>query len=93
MSEMIDLGHGHHIRFAVDRQSGQRFFVDEHPSARQDGVPCAGSGRIITPGVARQDGKAYWTMESETPLTLSPSLLCTACGDHGWVRAGRWEPA
>ncbi len=33
-----------------------------------------------------------WTVESWDPLTLSPSLLC-GCGDHGFVRAGRWAPA
>lgn len=26
-------------------------------------------------------------------LTLSPSLLCTACGHHGFVQQGRWVPA
>jgi hypothetical protein len=25
------------------------------------------------------------------PLTLSPSVVC-ACGAHGYVKAGQWEP-
>ncbi|MGE5827236.1 MAG: DUF6527 family protein [Micromonosporaceae bacterium] len=33
-----------------------------------------------------------WTVESWEPLTLSPSVLC-ACGDHGFVRDGRWVRA
>jgi len=33
---------------------------------------------------------SMWTVESLDPLTLSPSLLCRACGDHGFIRAGRW---
>lgn len=33
-----------------------------------------------------------WTVKSWDPLTLDGSLQC-ACGDHGWVRGGRWEPA
>jgi hypothetical protein len=33
-----------------------------------------------------------WTVESWEPLTLSPSLLC-ACGDHGFIRDGRWVRA
>jgi hypothetical protein len=37
--------------------------------------------------------RAIWTLESEEPLTLNPSLLCTQCGEHGWVRAGKWVPA
>lgn len=30
-----------------------------------------------------------WTVESWDPLTLSPSVLCS-CGDHGFIRGGRW---
>ena len=29
---------------------------------------------------------------STDPLTISPSLLCR-CGDHGFIREGRWIPA
>jgi hypothetical protein len=36
--------------------------------------------------------KAYWTVEAWDPLTLSPSLLCN-CGDHGFIRQGRWVSA
>lgn len=34
-----------------------------------------------------------WQVESLDPLTVSPSLLCTGCGHHGFICAGRWEPA
>lgn len=34
-----------------------------------------------------------WTVEHWVPLTLSPSLRCTVCGRHGFIRAGRWVPA
>jgi hypothetical protein len=33
--------------------------------------------------------RALWQVESWDPLTLSPSVLCD-CGDHGYVRNGRW---
>lgn len=33
-----------------------------------------------------------WTIESLEPLTLSPSLLCH-CGDHGFIRGGKWARA
>lgn len=33
-----------------------------------------------------------WQVHTESPLTLSPSLRCTTCGLHGWVRGGRWIP-
>jgi hypothetical protein len=35
----------------------------------------------------------FWQVQSWEPLTVSPSLLCTACGDHGFIREGRWVPA
>jgi hypothetical protein len=36
---------------------------------------------------------AHWTVNSLEPLDLSPSLLCTICGNHGFIREGRWVPA
>lgn len=41
----------------------------------------------------REDPRRLWQVESWDPLTLSPSLLCRRCGDHGFIRAGRWVPA
>ena len=34
-----------------------------------------------------------WQVVAWDPLTLSPSVLCRTCGNHGWIREGRWEPA
>lgn len=34
-----------------------------------------------------------WTVEQREPLTLSPSILCRACGNHGFIRNGKWERA
>jgi hypothetical protein len=34
-----------------------------------------------------------WQVQSWDPLTLSPSLACRACGDHGFIREGRWVRA
>lgn len=33
-----------------------------------------------------------WTVTNPEPLSLSPSILCRACGLHGFVTAGRWVP-
>lgn len=64
-----------------------------HP--RQDtGARCGGYVTFDTP-VARQvfAGRSFWKVESWEPMTLSPSLLCTACGRHGFIRKGRWVEA
>lgn len=37
-------------------------------------------------------GKLYPLVGGE-PLTLSPSLLCKTCGDHGFIRGGKWVAA
>lgn len=29
-------------------------------------------------------------IERADPLTISPSILCSDCGTHGFVRDGRW---
>jgi hypothetical protein len=34
--------------------------------------------------------EASWLVEQDAPLTLSPSLLCTACKHHGFIRSGKW---
>lgn len=72
---------------------------------RPDGTMCTGGITFDTP-VMRQlvPERAMWQIESWKPLTISPSLLCKApvyagdevvgeCGDHGFIRQGRWERA
>lgn len=34
-----------------------------------------------------------WDVSQRDPLTLSPSILCRACGNHGFIRNGKWEKA
>lgn len=33
------------------------------------------------------------TIEQRQPLTIAPSILCSDCGTHGFIRNGRWVPA
>lgn len=39
-----------------------------------------------------RENRHWWRIASWEPLTLSPSLRCTACGDHGFIRNGKWIP-
>lgn len=73
-----------------------------------DGTPCHGGITFDSPSM-RATGKpdrALWQVQSWEPLTISPSLLCkmpkfgpdgpipgTECGDHGFIREGRWVRA
>lgn len=100
----LDLGHGHALRFTrwgpdrelnphrahlpdVDRCGA----IVEHQTPA--GEPCAGAVLFDDPVVREVfSGRPVWQVESWDPLTISPSVLCS-CGDHGFVRGGRWVPA
>lgn len=43
-------------------------------------------------GFTNRGASSGHELVSADPLTISPSLLCR-CGDHGWLRDGRWIPA
>lgn len=94
LKDELDLGDGHRIAFAEydgERRVGGNVM---HPPVEGK---CSGDGWISFEGRAWArsfDGKLpSWKVESEEPLTLSPSILCRACGDHGHIRNGKWEKA
>lgn len=113
MSERIDLGHGHDLRFtswAPDRNiEANRMRYEGVPDVERWGAivshptgpnPLAAhfsgrcEGALTFDGPVQRElepGRPKWTVESWEPLTLSPSILC-ACGDHGFIRDGRWVP-
>jgi hypothetical protein len=104
MSEVIDLGSGHTLRWL-------RWAPDDLPANRERyGFPLPvveRAGAVISHGSCEaavhfegtqlhefyRDGKNFWTVVSWEPLTLSPSVLCRKCGDHGFIRDGRWVRA
>jgi hypothetical protein len=104
MSNVLDLGHGHTLRYfswAPERDINPQYDgIPDEPQAgaildhlKPDGSTCSGAVTFDTPTMQRVSPNANrWTVESWDPLTLSPSVLCRTCGDHGHVREGRWEP-
>lgn len=60
--------------------------------SKPDGSPCEGMIYFDTPIAREHFIGPYWQVESWEPLTLSPSLLCH-CGDHGFIKAGKWVTA
>ena len=80
----IDIGHGVSIepRYVDGELCGIAYW---HPRP-DDGTFCEG---WIGVQPFWSDG---WRIASEEPLTVWPSLRCRACGHHGWIRNGRWEP-
>ncbi len=55
-----------------------------HHTRPDNGTPCSGCLSWDP------DDAKHWTLVSREPLTLAPSLNCTACGRHGFIRAGGW---
>jgi hypothetical protein len=102
----IELGDGHALRWAawdpgLELNPQFRHLAASLPAekftalishAAPDGTPCESAATLDTP-VARASGMgggALWQVVSAEPLTLSPSLLCRRCGDHGFIRESRW---
>lgn len=93
MGELIDIGHGVCIEYTAWADHPKVGLIRYHP--KPDGTPCVGSGLLFDlPGVHENfPSRALWQVEEWEPLTISPSLLCSLCGHHGWVRSGLWVPA
>jgi hypothetical protein len=92
----LDLGDGHKIVFAEyegEKRVGGNVL---HPPVEGK---CSGNGWIPFEGRAWARGFSghadfqAWKVVTEEPLTLEPSILCRACGDHGHIRNGKWERA
>jgi len=89
-----DIGEGHSILFV--NYMGERAALNDY-HRRPDGTLCAGfipfRGTAYSKQFEGQTSYQAWDVVSENPLTLSPSLLCRACGDHGFIRGGKWVRA
>lgn len=89
----IDLGHGVDICFTSWHEHERVGLIERHGCPEMGNE--AGNGVLFRlDGVPEAfPGRALWTVEQWEPLTLWPSLLCRACGHHGFIRDGRWVPA
>ena len=90
----LDLGDNHRITFT--HFQGERRVAGgvEHlnpatGTACTEWIPFEGR----TWAKAFRDTITTWKVEQDDPLTLSPSILCRACGDHGFIRDGKWVRA
>ncbi len=101
----VDLGSGHilhWVRWAPDdlpenrAHYGYPLPVVEKAGAliyhlRPDGADvCRGYVNFDIPETRPYLEGGRWSVESWEPLTVAPSIHCTVCGDHGYIRNGRW---
>lgn len=91
MSERVDIGHGvliapcHYPAEVAPELAGKLAGFDYWHPCRD--------GKLSIGYVPVGDGPNDWKLVERDPLTLAPSLLCRACGHHGWVQSGKWIPA
>ena len=100
----IDLGDGHWLIFTCwkpDRALNPQYadLPDDDRIGgvighkKPDGTLCEGSIWFDCEVTRRAfSNHPRWTVSSWEPLTCSPSFLCH-CGDHGFIREGKWVRA
>lgn len=91
ISDSVDLGDGVAIEYwRTDGVIGGIFWRHGCTAHDTDGYEVRSPVAFDIP---ENDRDKTWQVESRNPLTLSPSLLCTICGRHGFIREDRWVPA
>lgn len=105
MTNRIDLGSDHSIEVGVwdpdlDLNPELRPLASQFPAKvsaivrhlTPGGAECEGAITFDVPLARQHFSGPFWTVDSWDPLTLRPSLLCH-CGDHGFIRDGKWVSA
>lgn len=88
----VSIGPGHYVKLA-DYNGVAVGLHEWHPNAKDPSKECSGFVFFDVETEARCKGTPAWKVESMDPLTLSPSVLCRICGNHGFIREGKWVPA
>jgi hypothetical protein len=92
----LDLGHEHYLSWVIKTDEGPRIGATiEH--TKPDGEPCLGGISWASSKWEEERGLSGFKWKLESPeadehITVSPSILCS-CGDHGFIRDGKWVPA
>jgi len=90
-ADPLDLGHGVTAVFVSWRRFEQAGVIETHNCV--DGERKSGGIMFDLPGMREAfPGRPLWALVSLEPLTITPSVLCSECGHHGYIKNGRWEP-
>lgn len=93
MNVWHDIGDEHFIKFASYKDDPKSGATVRHK--KSDGSICDGWIDFDGSAWAQEfnNNITVWQVLSWEPLTLSPSIACRSCGDHGFIRNGKWERA
>ncbi len=93
-ADAINIGGDHFIVYA--EYQGETAGINEY-HRNGAGAVCAGWVPFRGAAWARQfdgvEGYQAWDVVQREPLTLSPSIKCRACGNHGHIEGGMWRNA
>lgn len=84
-----DIGGGVEITPIRDGDTGEQVGLLERHTCAEGRLS---RGAVPFVGYA-YSSSAGWTVEQAEPLTLSPSIACRSCSNHGWIRNGEWVSA
>ena len=65
--------------FVIEHDCPKHPFMGEPPYRRVSWFPYGGT-----------ENPANWTLVSENPLTITPSILSSCCGIHGFITDDKW---
>lgn len=83
MQPVIHVGDGRNL-VPMNRSGVLMGYSYRHPFKGDEDKACFGT--IIL-------GPDDHQLTQRDPVTLTPSLVCNICGDHGFIENGQWRPA
>lgn len=95
--EVLDLGRTMTARILVGQYGTPIGLVETHRIRSNKRSRVCGTHVLLfdIPEVRQRfPAKPVWSVTSVdgAPFTLWPSVLCSTCGNHGFITNGRWEP-
>ena len=91
-SHAIDIGGNHMIEFVT--YQGDIAGINDYHRRKSDGAWCRGWVMFNGSSLGKQfNNQGGWDVTQREPLTISPSMVCRSCGDHGFIQNGKWVPA
>lgn len=91
----LELGDNHWLQYVKRSDDTYWGAIIYHPlPAGKPDIYRSGfcEGVVAFKGPRSAPHKVTWDAQGEIgpSLTLSPSVLCVQCGDHGFIRSGKW---
>jgi hypothetical protein len=90
-----DLGHNQAWSKTFDKDGNWIGILEWHEcqDAQNTGEDGRSAGGVYFTNASPDLKGPRWTLVNEAPITISPSILCRSCGNHGFITNGKWVPA